>query len=110
MMIRIVPAVLLLGLATITGVSVRAQRAALGDAVSPRQTVERALPLLQESARTWTRERRCASCHHQGLGPIAMAMARERGFRVDESMLRAELGAVRASLASADMTVNLPAN
>ena len=72
--------------------------------------VERAIPLLQESARTWTRERRCVSCHHQGLGPIAMAVARERGFRVDEAMLRAQLGAVRASLASADASVNLPAN
>ena len=78
--------------------------------VSPREAVERAIPLLQASAQTWTRERRCASCHHQGLGPIAMAMVRERGFRVDESMLRAQLGAVRASLPAADATVNLPAN
>jgi murein DD-endopeptidase len=79
-------------------------------AVSPREAVERAIPLLQASAQTWTRERRCASCHHQGLGPIAMAMARERGFRLDESMLHAQLGAVRASLPSADASVNLPAN
>jgi murein DD-endopeptidase len=79
-------------------------------AVSARDAVERAIPLLQQSAQTWTRERRCASCHHQGLGPIAMAMARERNFRVDESMLRAQLGAVRASLASADASVNLAAN
>jgi murein DD-endopeptidase len=79
-------------------------------AVSPRDAIDRAIPLLQSSAQTWTRERRCASCHHQGLGTIALAMARERGFPVDESMLRAQLGAVRASLASAEASVNLPAN
>ena len=109
MMVRIAPAALLLGLAIITG-SGYAQRAAPGNAVSPRHAVERALPLLQESAHAWTRERRCASCHHQGLGPIALSMAREREFPLDEPMLRAQLDAVRASLASADSSVTLPAN
>src|SRR4029453_2168661 len=64
----------------------------------------------KESARTWPRERRCFSCHHQGLGVPAIAVARERGFRVDEEMLNAQVVAVRAQLASADAAVNLPAN
>jgi N-acyl-D-amino-acid deacylase len=109
MVIRIAPAALLLGCAIIA-VSVHAQGAAAGNAVSPRQAVERALPLLQESARTWTRERRCFSCHHQGLGVPAIAVARERGFRVDEEMLNAQVVAIRAQLPSSDAAVNLPAN
>ena len=42
-----------------------------------RQAVERVLPLLQSSARIWFQNRKCASCHHQGLGMAAIALARE---------------------------------
>jgi ankyrin repeat protein len=75
-----------------------------------RQAVERALPLLQQSGQTWTRDRKCFSCHHQGLGVPAIAVARERGFRVDEQMLDAQAVAVRSQLASPDAAVNLAAN
>jgi len=52
-----------------------------------RAAINRAIPLLQSSARTWFNERPCASCHHQGLGIVAVTLARDRGFRVDQSML-----------------------
>ncbi|MEO5897563.1 MAG: ankyrin repeat domain-containing protein [Vicinamibacterales bacterium] len=45
--------------------------------------VNRSLPLLQASARTWSERRECASCHHQSLGTLAVEVARERGFPVD---------------------------
>jgi hypothetical protein len=52
-----------------------------------RAAIERAIPLLQTSARTWFEERPCASCHHQGLGIVAATLARDRGFRIDGSLL-----------------------
>jgi ankyrin repeat protein len=53
--------------------------------------VQRVLPLLQSSARTWHRKRECSSCHHQGLGIIAVTVARERGFAIDAEMLADEV-------------------
>jgi hypothetical protein len=53
--------------------------------------VERALPLLQSSAKTWHEKRACFSCHHQGLGILAVAVARERGFNIDAEMLADEV-------------------
>ena len=58
-----------------------------------RAAIERTLPLLQSAARSF-RERsegRCISCHHQGLVLQTVALARERGFAVDESLAREEV-------------------
>src|SRR5581483_3459445 len=67
------------------------------DPVQVRRAVERSLPLLQAGARTF-RERsegRCIGCHHQGPLQLVVALARERGFRVDEESERAELDRIR---------------
>jgi hypothetical protein len=69
-------------------------------AARARQTVERVLPLLQSSARIWFQNRKCASCHHQGLGMTAVALARERGFKIDEAMLAEQVVNTRRSLAA----------
>ncbi len=53
--------------------------------------VRRALPLLQASADTWFARRQCGSCHHQALGIIAVTVARERGFAVDEPLVKSQL-------------------
>jgi len=58
-----------------------------------RVAIEKSLPLLQEGAKTF-RERsdgRCISCHHQGLLLQTVALARDRGFAVDENLARAEV-------------------
>ena len=74
--------------------------AAPGRAADPaevRAAIEQALPVLQNGARTF-RERsegRCIACHHQGPLQLAVALARERGFRVDEDLERAELDRIR---------------
>lgn len=65
-------------------------------ATPARAAVERALPLLQHSARVWSTEMRCISCHHQGLGTLAVGLADERGFAIDAPALRAELESERA--------------
>ena len=72
---------------------------------SPRDAVLRVLPLLQKSASIWSRDAQCISCHHQGLGMMAVAVARERRFPIDEAMLSDEMQAVRQRLGAPDRSV-----
>jgi ankyrin repeat protein len=65
-----------------------------------RQCVERSIPLLQHSAAVWFRERKCVSCHHQALTIATMSLARERGFRIDETKQAYQIAKV-ANLKSA---------
>lgn len=51
-----------------------------------RGALARTLPLLQGSMDVWIGEQECISCHHQGLGTMAVALARERGLPVDEEL------------------------
>jgi len=52
--------------------------------------IARSVPLLQASADTWFEQRSCSSCHHQGLGTMAMAVIHEQGFAIDSVRLRAQ--------------------
>ncbi|MBS1718368.1 MAG: ankyrin repeat domain-containing protein [Armatimonadetes bacterium] len=52
------------------------------------RAVERALPLMQKSADLWIDRAGCVSCHHQFLGGAATSLAKERGFRLNMSLLR----------------------
>src|SRR6266508_2320638 len=60
-------------------------------AVRVTAAVTRSLPLLQQSAHTWSTRRECSSCHHQSLGSLAVMVARERGFAVDEALASEQL-------------------
>ncbi|BCS32104.1 hypothetical protein TBR22_A13130 [Luteitalea sp. TBR-22] len=62
-----------------------------GPAPTARAAALRAIPQLQSSAETWFEKRKCASCHHQGLGMLTMAVARERGVPIDERLLSRQL-------------------
>jgi hypothetical protein len=46
--------------------------------------VERSLALLLNSSAVWYNNRACVSCHNQTLPATAVALAKERGFQVDE--------------------------
>ncbi len=62
-------------------------------AVTPerlREAVERAVPLMQNSADTWFEKRSCSSCHHQGLGTVAMSVISEHGFVIDTARMHAQ--------------------
>src|SRR5262245_12057108 len=66
------------------------------DIEAVRAAVMKSLPLLQRGAESF-RERsegRCISCHHQGLVLGTVAVARERGFPIDENLARAEVDRV----------------
>jgi Squalene-hopene cyclase C-terminal domain len=61
-----------------------------------RRAVEKSLPLLQTSGRTFSEKstRRCTSCHHQLVPAVMFSLARTRGFRVDELIAREQLKAI----------------
>lgn len=58
-----------------------------------KQAAQRAIPLLQHSAALWTERTNCFSCHHQGLGQLALAIASENGLKVDTKKLKADIQA-----------------
>jgi ankyrin repeat protein len=61
---------------------------------SAEQAVARSLPMLQESARTFTARRACVSCHHQALVAMTVGLARKQGFVVNEPQADRERAAV----------------
>lgn len=61
-------------------------------------TIQRALPLIQHSQEVWIAERACMSCHHQGLGMLALAVAREHGADIDEPRFTAQVNAMQDEL------------
>jgi ankyrin repeat protein len=54
---------------------------------SPRAAVERALPALEQSARTFVANRSCVSCHHNILPILTLRLAAGRGFAIDRAIL-----------------------
>jgi ankyrin repeat protein len=68
-----------------------AASSAPADGARARAAITRALPLLQQSADTWFKERRCSSCHHQGLGMMTVSLARDRGFAIDAGLLSTQV-------------------
>ncbi len=69
-----------------------------GAGVAPpwtRAAIEKVLPLLQSSAQTWNERRPCGSCHHHALGSMAIELAKERGFAVDDALLSAQVDRMR---------------
>jgi hypothetical protein len=59
------------------------RRAGASDSDMIRQSLEKALALLQKSSPQFVKVSGCASCHHQSLPLIAGAAARRRGYTVN---------------------------
>lgn len=53
-----------------------------------RQAAQKALTLLESSTRTWMKNGKCFTCHHQGLMFRVARTARERGLPLDEALLQ----------------------
>jgi hypothetical protein len=58
---------------------------------SARAAVEKSIPLLQHGATTWLERARCGSCHHQPMIIRLIALARQRGFPIDEAMAATQM-------------------
>ncbi len=64
-----------------------AASAAAAPAANARAAVERALPSLQRSAKTFVANRSCVSCHHNILPILTLRLASSRGFEIDPAIL-----------------------
>ena len=65
-----------------------------------RNSVEKSLALLQQSGLGFVIKCGCVSCHNQHLPAVAIAMARRRGFSVDENQARQASEITRIALAA----------
>jgi len=59
-----------------------------------KESVEKAVALLQKSGPQFVKVSGCASCHHQSLPQMSVGMAWERGFSVDEQISQQQVRAV----------------
>jgi hypothetical protein len=58
---------------------------------SLRAAIEKSLPLLTKGAAGHRENRTCFACHSQGLPMLAIAAAKDRGFKIDEEELSRQL-------------------
>ncbi|MBK5291893.1 MAG: ankyrin repeat domain-containing protein [Acidobacteriia bacterium] len=58
-----------------------------------RSAVEKSVALLQSSGVEFVKKSGCISCHHQSLPAMAVTLARERGFAVNEQIARQQVKA-----------------
>src|SRR5438067_6125987 len=63
-----------------------------GDAPSAEAAVKRSLPLLETSGDPVFKNRACVSCHNNSLPAMTVALARTKGFAVNEQQAKKELG------------------
>lgn len=70
------------------------------DNMAVRGAVEKSLPLLQTIGPPFIENTGCISCHHNALPAMAVAVARERNFKVNERLARQNIDAVVAKLSS----------
>ncbi len=72
----------------------RLKAAGASDAAAIRESVEKAVALLQKSGPQFTKVSGCVSCHHQSLAQMAYGAARSRGYHVDPSVSENQVQAV----------------
>lgn len=77
-------------------VTTRAAIAQENDTVAVKVAVNRSLTLLQAGNRASIEKSGCVTCHHEQLPALTFALARRRGFVVDEALTRARVQATLA--------------
>jgi squalene cyclase len=65
-----------------------------------RLAISKSLPLLQHSAATFISKRDCFTCHHQALPALAIALARQHGFKTHREAARKQSTFTRAYFAA----------
>jgi ankyrin repeat protein len=79
-------AAFLRGLGGRTGAMPAATPTAINVPLAPAQAISRALARLQPASRAFTDKTKCTSCHNEYIPGIAVALARQHGIPVDESL------------------------
>jgi N-acyl-D-amino-acid deacylase len=55
---------------------------------SVKTAIEKGLRRLEQGVTNYPKHRQCFSCHHQAMAVLSMTAARERGFAIDEDLLK----------------------
>jgi len=63
-----------------------------GGSLTASEAVKKVLPLLETSGEAVFRSRGCVSCHNNSLPAMTVALAREKGFVVNDEQAKKELG------------------
>jgi len=63
-----------------------------GGSPTARAAVEKILPLIETSGEPVFKSRACVSCHNNSLPAMTVALARKKGFAVNEEQAKKELG------------------
>src|SRR5262245_65521237 len=53
--------------------------------------VEKALKRIEKGVINYPKHRQCFSCHHQAMAVLSMTAARQRGFTVDDDLLKKQI-------------------
>jgi hypothetical protein len=72
------------------------KKSGASDSALIKQSVEKAIALLQKSGPEFVKVSGCSSCHHQSLPQMAYGAARERGFQVNADISQQQTKAVMA--------------
>lgn len=59
--------------------------------------IAKSLILLQASMKDFGQKTACLSCHHEGLGRMATALAKDRGFKVDPALQQSQAGRLKGA-------------
>ncbi len=59
--------------------------------LTARAAIGKSLPLLQSATKTFAKNAGCTSCHHQGVGLMVTAIAKQHGFAIDTALAQSEL-------------------
>jgi N-acyl-D-amino-acid deacylase len=69
------------------------------DPAAIKTAINKSLPLLQSSSHTFLiNAGGCHSCHGQGIGGVAFALAKEKGFTIQDSILKEALDSINNDL------------
>jgi ankyrin repeat protein len=63
-----------------------------GGAQTPRAALKKVLPLIETSGEPVFKSRGCVSCHNNSLPAMTVALARRKGFVINEEQVKKELG------------------
>jgi hypothetical protein len=66
------------------------------DKAAIKQSIDKAIALLQKSGPEFSKVSSCSSCHHQSLPQMAYSKARERGFATDPQVSEQQIKSVLA--------------
>lgn len=65
---------------------------------NPKAAIQKSLKALEASMLKFNQRTGCVSCHHEGLGRIALSVVRERGFSLNPAIQQAQTGRLNGGL------------